>query len=78
MKDCDEVLREIELYLDRELGPAEYAEIERHLTGCGTCLQRKEFRQGLRVLVARKCGPQPAPDELLRRIKDLLASESAD
>ena len=75
MKDCDEVLREIELYLDRELGPAEYAEIERHLTGCGTCLQRKEFRVSLRELVAKKCGPDPAPEELLERIKHLLASE---
>jgi len=78
MIDCEQVLREIELYLDHELDDAQCVEIEHHLTGCGTCLQRKEVRQGLRVVVARKCGPQPAPDELLRRIKDLLASESAD
>ena len=38
MKDCDEVLREIELYLDRELDETVCVEIERHLTGCGTCL----------------------------------------
>ena len=78
MIDCEKVLREIELYLDHELEASECTEIEHHLTGCGTCLQRKEFRQTLRVLVAKKCGPGPAPDELLERIKNLLASESSD
>jgi mycothiol system anti-sigma-R factor len=76
MKDCDEVLREIELYLDRELDRAECVEIEHHLTGCGSCLQRKEFRVSLRELVARKCASDPAPRDLLERIKGLLASES--
>jgi mycothiol system anti-sigma-R factor len=76
MIDCEQVLREIELYLDQELDPGACTEIERHLTGCGTCLQRKEFRMSLRTLVARKCGQAPAPEELLERIKHLLASES--
>jgi len=75
MKDCDEVLREIELYLDRELDRTECVEIEHHLTGCGSCLQRKEFRVSLRALVAKKCGPDPVPTELLERIKELLASD---
>jgi len=76
VRDCDEVLREIELYLDRELDPAECVEIEHHLTGCGSCLQRKEFRVSLRALVAKKCGPDPVPADLLERIKGILASES--
>jgi len=75
MKDCDEVLREIELYLDRELASAECVEIEEHLTGCGSCLQRKEFRVSLRALVAKKCSHDPAPQDLLERIKQLLATE---
>jgi len=75
MKHCDEVLREIELYLDQELDPTECSEIERHLTGCGSCLQRKEFRVSLRVLIAKKCSHDPTPQELLDRIKQLLASE---
>ena len=71
-----QVLREIELYLDRELDATECAEIEHHLTGCGSCLQRKEFRVSLRELVAKKCGSDPAPGDLLERIRGLLASES--
>jgi len=76
MKDCDEVLREIELYLDRELDPTECSEIEHHLTGCGSCLQRKEFRISLRAIVVKKCSHDPTPTELVERIKRLLASES--
>jgi mycothiol system anti-sigma-R factor len=75
-KDCQEVLREIELYLDRELDSSECVEIEQHLTGCGSCLQRKEFRVHLRALVAKKCSHDPTPTQLLERIKQLLASES--
>jgi len=74
-KDCEEVLREIELYLDRELESSECVEIEAHLTGCGSCLQRKEFRVHLRALIVNKCGHDPAPSELVERIKHLLASE---
>ena len=76
MKDCEEVLREIELYLDRELDPGACSEIEHHLTACGSCLQRKEFRMHLRALVARKCSHDSTPGHLMERIKQLLASES--
>jgi len=75
MIDCEQALREIERYVDGELDPAGCREIEQHLGECGPCLQRKEFRSSLRVLVAKKCGPGPAPDALLQRIKKLLASE---
>ena len=74
-KDCQEVLREIELFLDRELDSSECVEIEQHLTGCGSCLQRKEFCVHLRALVAKKCH-DPTPTQLVERIKQLLASES--
>jgi mycothiol system anti-sigma-R factor len=73
--DCDQVLREIELYLDEELEATQCREIENHIVGCGPCLQRKEFKESLRLLVAKKCGPGPAPDELLERIRGLLAGE---
>ena len=73
--DCEQVLREIELYLDEELEAGQCREIEEHLGACGPCLQRKEFKESLRALVAKKCGSGPAPDELLVRIRGLLAGE---
>jgi mycothiol system anti-sigma-R factor len=73
--DCEHVLREIELFLDHELDAEEAGHIQEHLTECGGCLQRKEFRATLRELVAKKCGSERAPEDLVRRIRDLLASE---
>ena len=75
MTDCEHVLREIELYLDHELDSNEAVHIQAHLTECGSCMQRTEFRVSLRALVARKCGPGPAPDGLIERIKSVLADD---
>ena len=75
MVDCNEVLREIELYLDNELESGVCLHIEEHLAGCGSCLQRKEFRESLKVLVAKKCSSDPAPEALRTKIRELLASE---
>jgi mycothiol system anti-sigma-R factor len=76
MTDCEHVLREIELYLDHELDSREAGHIQDHLAECGGCLQRKEFRESLRELIAKKCGPEPAPEDLVRRIRELLATEA--
>ena len=75
MIDCEHVLREIELFLDHELDATEAKHIQEHLTECGGCLERKEFRLTLRKLVAKKCGPKEAPEDLVSRIRDLLSSE---
>ena len=75
MTDCEHVLREIELYLDRELDPAEASHIERHLAECGGCLDHKEFRTTLRALIAKKCGPAAPPETLVVRIREILARE---
>jgi mycothiol system anti-sigma-R factor len=77
MIDCEHVLREIELYIDRELDATEAHHIQEHLAECGGCLERKEFRETLRKLVARKCGPSAAPEELMVRIRALLTDDSA-
>ena len=75
MIDCEHVLREIELYLDHELDSAEALHIQEHLTECGGCLERKEFRLTLRKLVAKKCGPGAVPDDLASRIRALLSPD---
>jgi mycothiol system anti-sigma-R factor len=77
MIDCEHVLREIELFLDRELDATESKHIQEHLSECGGCLERKEFRVTLRKLVAKKCGPSAAPEELVSRIRALLSDESS-
>ena len=63
--DCDAVLQQVELYLDGELGLAAYTELEVHLTGCGSCMERVEFRSALRRIVASKCGSEAVPGDLM-------------
>ncbi len=70
--DCEHVLKEIELYLDGELGGEVCAEIREHLSGCSPCMGRTEFRRRLRGLLAAKCGCEEMPAELRERIQFLL------
>lgn len=71
--DCEEVLREIELYLDGELQDGSLRrEIDIHLSACGPCMDRADFRRRLKSLVHRKCGREEVPATLLERIRSAL------
>jgi anti-sigma factor (TIGR02949 family) len=54
--DCEEVLAELESFVDAELDPARARVIEAHLAGCGPCADRGDFRRRLRDIIRRKCG----------------------
>lgn len=73
--DCEQVLREIDLYLDEELDESECRQIEVHLADCADCLSRTEFRRKLQILIARKCGREAVPSHLYDRIRQVLDSE---
>ncbi|MEX1047377.1 MAG: mycothiol system anti-sigma-R factor [Actinomycetota bacterium] len=70
--ECEEILSEIEVYLDGELASARCGEIEQHLADCGPCVDRADFRRRLRDLIARRCGPETVPEGILERIKARL------
>lgn len=70
--DCVAVLKQVELYLDGELEAASFTEIEVHLSGCGSCLKRMEFRNALREIIRSKCRSAPVPDDLMARIRSSL------
>jgi mycothiol system anti-sigma-R factor len=72
------VLEQIELYLDRELpDDAKCGEIKAHLDACGECLDRAEFRIGLKALIAHKCGCQSVPADLMERVRREIESTQA-
>lgn len=73
--DCEQVLQEIDLYLDDELDESECRQIEAHLSDCADCLSRTEFRRKLQSLIARKCGREAVPSSLYERIRQVLDSE---
>lgn len=59
--DCDEVLRDLDLYLDGELPAARARTVERHLSECSPCLSRGEFRRRVIEIVRTKCRSKEEP-----------------
>ena len=73
--DCNDVLSEIESYIDREVDGLRYEEIEAHLKRCPPCLERVDFRARLKEIVSAKCCSEAVPQELADRIRSLIATE---
>lgn len=69
MADCDDTLRELETFLDQEIGDDTRAKIEAHLGGCLDCLQAFDFHAELRMVIAAKCQNDEMPPELLSKIE---------
>lgn len=70
--DCDQVLKQLETYLDGELPQVACDEIELHLASCGSCLDHRDFRIALARVIREKCGPAEAPADLPGRIREAL------
>jgi anti-sigma factor (TIGR02949 family) len=74
--DCDEVLREVEAFLDHELSVERTEYIAVHLGTCSPCAKRADFQQRLRDIVARKCAtPSEVPESLMVRIRLTIEQE---
>lgn len=71
-EDCNEVLKEVELFLDGELPSGEWLLIQQHIEVCVPCGERVEFRRRLKEIVAAKCGSEDVPPALLGRVRSLL------
>ena len=64
---CEQVARDLDAYLDRELDTAAAAAVRDHLSGCATCHQRAAERDAVGRLV-RTAPYWPAPDRLRQRV----------
>ncbi len=71
--DCQQVLEQIELYLDGELSGGLRAEIEEHLGRCAPCMDHSDFQRRLKELLRARCGCDEVPSHLLDRIRALIA-----
>jgi mycothiol system anti-sigma-R factor len=65
---CAEVLEQVYVYLDGEIGPDECAKIREHLDECGPCLRQYGLDQAVKALVARSCGCELAPEDLRAKV----------
>ena len=71
--DCDDVLKDVFLYLDGESDEDVRHRIRRHLDGCAPCLRQFGLEQDVKSLVTRCCGGDVAPESLRVRIRLRLA-----
>jgi len=68
---CDDALRLLAQYLDRELSDGEHVEVERHLRTCRSCFSRAEFERRLKGELA-VLSAAAVPSALQDRIRVLL------
>ncbi|MBM7770011.1 mycothiol system anti-sigma-R factor [Actinokineospora baliensis] len=66
---CSDVLSEVWLFLDSECDPGRRETLRQHLDECSPCLAQYGLYEQLKVLLARKCGGDQAPDEFRERVR---------
>ena len=76
MADCNETLRELETFLDDELGDDTRASIQAHLGGCLDCLQAFDFHAELRTVISAKCKSDEMPPGLVERIQSCFGDDA--
>ena len=65
---CEEAFRQLDDYLDRELGAEQRRLIDEHLAICAACLREFTFERSVVDGVRSKLRDIGAPSELLARI----------
>jgi hypothetical protein len=68
---CEEALRHLFTYLDRELGLVKQREVEHHLKICRSCFSRAQFEKRLKTRL-REIGRESIRSSFDQRIKKLL------
>ena len=66
---CRETLRELERYVDGECLQELTIQVEAHLGGCTDCHDHAEFKRHLKQIVAKKCGGEELPEDVVQRIR---------
>ena len=69
--DCEQALRQVYEYLDKELGHHDHEAMKHHLSICKSCFSRVEFEQRLKEKVKGLREEQPT-NSASDRIKQLL------
>ena len=71
--DCEQALKQVFEYVDRELGETEHEAMHRHLQTCKSCFSRVEFERRLKDKLAALREEKATP-EMSERVKGLLKS----
>ena len=72
MIKCEEVLKHLYDYIDKQLDNASLLKIEEHIELCKYCRRYHDFEVELKNLVKKSCFQKKAPDLLKSRICNML------
>jgi anti-sigma factor (TIGR02949 family) len=73
--DCDEVLTDLEAFIDGELPRERAVLVAEHLAACSPCFGRGDFRRRIHMLVREKCGgAADLPPDLMERVRRSIRS----
>ena len=70
---CEQTMRQLSVYIDRELSDAEVNKVKAHLDDCPPCEQVFEFQAGIKRLVRKECCTDEAPVRLRDWVRKLAA-----
>jgi len=69
---CEEAVKKLFEYIDKELDGATQAQIDKHLDICTLCCDRFEFEQKLKGIIQKSCFNEKAPPILKQKIQSRL------
>ena len=72
---CEEVLHELEHFIDGELDESRSSTLARHLADCGPCLGRADFQRRLKEIVRAKCCSQGSSEQLVAKVRGVIRIE---
>jgi anti-sigma factor (TIGR02949 family) len=74
---CNEVLAELEAFVDGELPSEKVGEFVEHLQECPPCLHRADFQAKVKEIFRKKCqsGGSAPPDALVIRVRQTIRAE---
>jgi anti-sigma factor (TIGR02949 family) len=68
---CEEALRRLAEYLDRDLSHDEQSQMQEHMDICRACFSRAEFERRLRDRLS-DLGREAAPESVQSRVRKIL------
>ena len=66
--NCDEALKHLYEFLDKELTPDAEREVRHHLEACRPCVEHFDFEEAFLRFLHARCRSRGAPAELKRKI----------
>lgn len=69
---CEEAVKKLYEYLDKELDHATTEQIDKHMEICRTCCDHLEFEKNMRNFIQQSCIKEKAPEFLKERILSKL------